>query len=108
MKRALLFLLIVSACFLGASMPVHAEQRHMEAAIEMLQSAKQSDNPLPLLRAAKKHVANAKPNKGGERKQAAESINEAIAQATVGNKEKMTQKINAAIAAIHSGIAKGG
>jgi hypothetical protein len=77
----------------------------MKAALELLQSAKKSDNPLPSLRAARKHLADAKRNKGGAIPQAIESVNEAIALATIGGERgKLDQKINAAIANVQNGI----
>ncbi len=83
-------------------------QPHMKAALEFLQTAKKADNPLPSLKAAKKHLANAKKNKGGAIGQAMDSLNEAIALATLGGeKDKLEQKINATIANVQNGIANG-
>ena len=78
----------------------------MRAAVELLQSAKKAEKPLPMLTAAKKHIQKARPNKKGERYDALEAVNEAIAQATAGDREKMEQKINHAISQLHSGMAK--
>jgi hypothetical protein len=103
----LLHMLTLAASLVCASI-LHAapEQPHMRAAIELLQAAKRSDKPLPMLHAAKKHIQNAKANKGGERREAVASINAAIAEATVGNKTKCISKINDAIANLHSGMDK--
>lgn len=96
-------------CFVLMIVPLQAapEQPHMQAAIELLQAAKKSDQPLPMLKAARKHIQKAKANKGGERPDAAESINAAIGFATTGDRTKMEAKINDAIAHIHSGMSKG-
>lgn len=97
------FLLLLAA---ASAPPLQAadKQPHMEAALELLQAAKASDNPLPMLKSAKKHLVKADNNKGGARVQALESLNEAIAQVQVGNKEKAKQKINAAIANVQNGM----
>jgi predicted esterase len=108
MKTHLLFGAVLFALLAFVGMTVAApDQPHMRAAVELLQSAKKSDQPLPMLQAAKKHLLKARPNKKGERYDALEAVNEAIAQATVGkDREKMEQKINHAISQIHSGMAK--
>ena len=81
----------------------------MKAAIELLQSAKTSDNPKPLLAAAKRHLANVKPNKEGALVQARKSLNEAIALAEIGGeKAKLEQKINATIANVNNAIGNAG
>lgn len=92
--------LLMGACPAGAA----PDQPHMKAALELLQAAKKSDKPLPMLMSAKKHLRNAGKNKGGARMEALELVNEAIAQAQVGDKKKTEQKISAAIANIHSGM----
>jgi hypothetical protein len=76
----------------------------MKAALELLQAAKASDNPMPMLKSARKHLANAGKNKGGARVQALEAVNDAMAQVQVGDKEKAKQKINAAIANVQNGM----
>ncbi|RBP39144.1 hypothetical protein DES53_110168 [Roseimicrobium gellanilyticum] len=98
----LTLLLLLSGVFLTEA--ANPDQPHMRAALELLQSAKKSDQPLPMLTSARKHLKNASKNKGGARVEALELVNEAIAQAQVGDKKKTEQKINAAIANIHSGI----
>ena len=82
------------------------DQPHMRAAIELLQAAKKAEMPLPMLNAARKHIRQASPNKKGERGDALAAVNEAIALATVGDRQKMEQKVNHAIAQLHSGMAK--
>ena len=83
--------------------PVFAEQPHMAAALELLQAAKKSDQPLPMLKSAKKHLEDAKKNKAGARVEAIAAVNDAIAELRVGDKKKMAQKIDSAIANIHQG-----
>ena len=83
--------------------PALAEPPHMSAALELLQAAKKSDKPMPMLQAARKHLENAKKNKEGERVEALRDVKEAMAQAQVGDLKKMEQKINSAIANIHQG-----
>jgi hypothetical protein len=100
LKVALAMLMLVTA-FPAAA----AEQPHMKAALELLQSAKKSDNPKPMLLAAQRHKKNAKRNKGGALGQAAESLREAIALAELGgDKKKLEQKINATIANLQNGM----
>jgi hypothetical protein len=83
--------------------PVFADQPHMTAAIELLQAAKKSDQPLPMLNSAKKHLEGSKKNKAGARVEAIAAVNDAIAELRVGDKKKMVQKIDLAIANIHQG-----
>jgi hypothetical protein len=95
------------ALLLAASAPAVRSadhQPHMKAALELLQAAKASDNPMPMLKSAKKHLVKADNNKGGARVQAIEAVNDAMAQVEVGDKEKAKQKITAAIANVHNGM----
>ena len=82
------------------------DQPHMRAALELLQAAKESDNPLPMLRAARKHMVNAAKNKKGERIDAISAIDQAMAFATTGDQAKARQKIKHAISQVHSGMSK--
>jgi hypothetical protein len=104
MKHAFWFLALLSALVL---LPVAkaAPQPHMKAALELLRTAKDADNPRPSLIAARKHLVEAKNNKGGAVAQALKDVNEAIALATTGSdKDKIKQKINAAIANVQNGM----
>ncbi|MFN2507915.1 MAG: hypothetical protein ABR589_03985 [Chthoniobacterales bacterium] len=83
------------------------DQPHMRAALGLLNAARTAENPLPVLKAAKKQLREARHNKGGERLDALAAVDEAIALAMVGDKNKMVQKIDHAIAQVHSGIHKG-
>ena len=78
----------------------------MRAALELLQAAKESNNPLPMLNSAKQRLNNAAKNKGGERLEAIDYVEEAITKAKERDFDKMKQKINAAIANIHQGMGK--
>lgn len=78
----------------------------MRAALELLQAAKKADEPVPLLVSARQRLKNSTKNKGGERVDALKLVNEAIAFAQTGDRGKMEQKVNAAIASIHSGMGK--
>jgi hypothetical protein len=82
------------------------DQPHMRAAIGHLEAAKTAKEPLTSLRAARKALVNAKPNKEGQRKDAIGYVDEAIAFATTGDKAKMLEKISKAISNVKSGIAR--
>ncbi|MFN2507562.1 MAG: hypothetical protein ABR589_02180 [Chthoniobacterales bacterium] len=98
---------ILLVCFADAPVALAApDQPQMRAAIDLLNAAKKAENPLPVLRAAKKHLEKGRHNKGGERRDALEAVNAAIAEATVGDKNKMNQKIDHAVAQIHLGMSK--
>lgn len=108
MKRHFLRCLFWALLLTGAVVRLDAapDQPNMRAALELLQAAKKSDQPMPMLQAAKQRLKGASKNKGGERLEAIEYVNEAMAMAKAGDKDKMEQKVNAAIANIHSGMGK--
>ena len=84
--------------------PVHANLPNQRKAIDDLQAAKKSSDPMPLLESAKKHLTNAnRGNKVGDRDDALDKLEEAIAALKAGDKQKMEQKINATIANINQG-----
>lgn len=84
--------------------PVHADLPQQRKALDDLQAAKKSTNPLPLLKSARTHLNQAtRGNKVGDRDDALAKIKEAIEELKAGNRTKMEQKINAAIANIHQG-----
>lgn len=103
-----LFSAILAMVLLGFWVtPAHADLPRLRKALDELQAAKKSDNPMPLLKSARKLLNTAtKGNKLGDRDESVEKINEAIAALKEGDKNKMTQKINAAIANLHQGKAK--
>lgn len=84
-----------------------AEERqpHMDAALQALQDAKKSPAPVALLNTAKDELHKAKHKKGGFRVESLDMVDQAIAEAQTGNHDKMIQKIDAAIADIHNGMA---
>lgn len=98
--------LVLSQAFLPLFGNKADDQPHMRAAIDHLEAAKTAKEPLTSLRAAKKQLINAKANKEGQRKDAIGYVDEAIAFATTGDKVKMLEKINKAIANAKSGIAR--
>jgi hypothetical protein len=106
MKYTITFL-VRAACLLilcGTIPFVRADLPKQRKALDELQAAKKADDPLPLLKSAKDLIANAnKGNKGGDKGDVIAKIDEAIKEAKAGNKDKMEQKINAAISNLHQG-----
>jgi hypothetical protein len=86
--------------------PVSAagDEGAVRTAIDLLQSAKKSDTPVPVMRQALKELKDAPGIKGSVRLEANQHIKAAIAAAETGDKAKMVQKVNAAIAKIHKGV----
>ncbi|MBE7496391.1 MAG: hypothetical protein HS117_15725 [Verrucomicrobiaceae bacterium] len=73
-------------------------------ALDEFQAAKKAADPMPLLESARERISKAnKGNKGGDKKDVIDKIDEAIKELRAGNKDKMEQKINAAIANLHQG-----
>ncbi len=107
MKPFLAIISVALICCCSSTLTFAApDQPRMRAAIDLLNAAKTAESPLPVLRAAKKKLHEARPNKHGERLDAIEAVNEAIALATVGDKNKMVQKIDHAVAQVYSGMRK--
>jgi len=82
------------------------QQPHMEDALHFLQDAKKSDAPVALLNSAREALSQAKHNKAGFRKRALGIVDDAIALAQSGDHQRMINKINAAIAEIHTAMSK--
>lgn len=83
---------------------VLADFPQQRKALDELQAAKKADDPMLLLESARNRIANAnKGNKGGDKEDVLDKIDEAIRELKAGNKGKMEQKINAAIANLHQG-----
>jgi len=81
-----------------------ADLPQQRKALDELQAAKKADDPMPLLESARNRIAKAnKGNKGGDKEDVLDKIDEAIKELKAGNKPKMEQKINAAIANLHQG-----
>lgn len=91
----ILFSMVTSIAIAGPQNP------RMRKAIEFLQEAKKATKPIPLLNAAKAQFKPGKNGKTGDRNEALETIQEAVSWAKAGNRGKMEQKINHAIAQIH-------
>lgn len=110
MKQALRTLLQAAGLMLTLVVtvpPVSAEDPPQPSAvIDLLQSAKKSTDPVPLLQNARKQLKNAAGIKGSIRLEAQQLIKEAITEAQTGDKKKVEPKINAAIAKIHKGVGK--
>jgi hypothetical protein len=110
MKTPPFFRCVLAAlvCFAALALSSLAlDQPHMRNTIDLLQDAKKSAHPLPLLEAAHHQLATAKHDKGGERKEALPILKEAIAEARAGDHQKMVEKIDHVIAKVHAGIFKG-
>ena len=107
MKQYLRSLLRASFAMLILGIIVNAAQANLpnqRKAIDDLQAAKKSSDPMPLLESARKHLSQAtKGNKVGDRDDAVAKVDEAIAELKAGDTKKMEQKINAAIANINQG-----
>jgi hypothetical protein len=103
-----LFSAVLALALLGLGVtPANADLPRLRNALDELQAAKKADNPMPLLKSARKLLNTAtRGNKLGDRDESVEKINEAITALKEGDKNKMTQKINAAIANLHQGKAK--
>jgi len=80
-------------------------QPRMENATELLEKAKASKDPLPLLEKARENLKDAKHNKGGRRPEAIKAVDEAIDAVKSGGDP--TSKITHAIAMVRAGMDKG-
>lgn len=78
----------------------------MRNAIGHLEAAQTAKDPLTSLQAARRELVKAKPGKEGERKDAIEYVDEALAFATTGDTKTMQEKITRAISNVKSGIAR--
>lgn len=101
---ALALLLWVPVSLLCAKDPTKRD--HMRNAIGHLEAAQTAKDPLTSLQAARRELVKAKSNKEGERKDAIEYVDEAIAFATTGDAKMMQEKITRAISNVKSGIAR--
>jgi hypothetical protein len=101
---SLLVRLACAVLLFSSSTMVRADLPQQRKALDELQAAKKADDPLPLLESAKDRITKAnKGNRGGDKKDVIAKIDEAIQELKAGNKNKMEQKINAAIANLHQG-----
>lgn len=102
--KQLLLLLLLPLIALSAKDPTKRD--HMRNAIGHLEAAKTAKEPLVSLQAARRELVKAKPGKEGQRKDAIEYVDEAIAYAMTGDKKTMQEKITKAISNVKSGIAR--
>ncbi len=100
-------LLVRVACamfILSTATLVRADLPQQRKALDELQAAKKADDPMPLLESARTRITNAnKGNKGGDKEDVIDKIDEAIKELKAGNKTRMEQKINAAISNLQQG-----
>lgn len=97
--RAALAMLILTI-----TTPALADLPQQRKALDELQAAKKAADPMPLLESAKTRITKAKKgNRDGDKEDVIAKIDEAIEQLKAGNRSKMEQKINAAIANLHQG-----
>lgn len=110
MNRRTAIRLMLAMVLIPALTPLSAneadDQPHMRTALGHLEAARTAKAPLTSLRAARKALVHARPNKEGQRKHAIGYVDEAIAFATTGDKAKMQEKITKAISNVKSGIAR--
>lgn len=102
MKHHLTRILVVASFLLATVSTLHAVEPRMEKAIQLLQQAQASPNPVPLLEKAQEHLHNATGNKAGFKVQAIKTIKQAIKQSQRGN--NVQGQISQAIAQIQAGI----
>jgi len=101
--KYLLTRIITALCLLaGALSTLNAAEPRMEKAIQLLQQAQASPNPVPLLEKAQEHLQNATGNKGGQKVQAIKTIKQAIKTAQKGG--NVRAQIGQAIAQVQGGI----
>ena len=101
-----LFSLLFTVMFALSLANAHeVPQPKMDAATELLQQARDSKEPLPLLEKAAAELKHAKHNKGGRRPEAIEQVDEAIALVKEG--KDATAKITHALALVRAGMDHG-
>jgi hypothetical protein len=104
--------LIVAICFFGgewnALAGLETTSPNLLAAMKSLQAAKTDTDPLPDLNDALKSLQKAINNRGGKRDAAIALVNDAVKLSKDGDTDGMNQKIDAAIAEVHSGMSRGG
>lgn len=95
--------IITSLCILlGTLSTLNAVEPRMEKAIQLLQQAQASPNPVPLLEKAQEHLQNATGNKAGFKVDAVKTIKQAIKQSQRG--ANVQAQIGQAIAQVQAGI----
>jgi hypothetical protein len=102
MNRHLTHILAVVCFTLGLCSTMNAVEPRMEKAIQLLQQAQASPNPVPLLEQAQQHLQNATGNKAGFKVNAIKTIKQAIKAAQRGS--NVQAQIGQAIAQVQAGI----
>lgn len=102
MKHHLTRTLTTLCLLLGMLSALNAVEPRMEQAIQLLQQAQRSPNPVPLLEKAQNHLQNATGNKGGNKVDAIKTIKQAIKTAQRGGNAR--PQIGQAIAQVRAGI----
>lgn len=102
MKHHLTRILACICITLGLCSTLNAIEPRMEKAIQLLQQAQVSPNPVPLLEQAQQHLQNATGNKAGFKVDAVKTIKQAIKGAQRGN--NVRAQIGQAIAQVQTGI----
>jgi len=102
--KKLILLLLMSLAAVSAKDPTKRD--HMRNAIGHLEAAQTAKEPLTSLQSARRELVKAKSNKEGQRKDAIEYVDEAIAFARAGDAKTMQEKITRAISNVKSGIAR--
>jgi hypothetical protein len=102
MKHHLTRIITVVFISLGLCSALSAVEPRMEKAIQLLQQAQASPNPVPLLEKAQEHLQNATGNKGGNKVEAVKTIKQAIKTAQRGGNARA--QIGQAIAQVRAGI----
>ena len=95
--------LILSLVIAVSSIAFAAKQPQMNEAIEQLEHARKARHPIEHLEKAKYHLEHAEHNKGGERVEAINQVNEAIAAARKYEHHRMENHISHAIEDIREG-----
>jgi|GEM_PF-5840812 len=93
--------------FHSAAFAEDGPEPKMRAAIDLLREAKTSSTPVDVLQAAQRELRHAAKNKKGWKAKGMGEVDQAIAEAKVGDHEKMVQKIDHAISDLWTGYTKG-
>lgn len=80
---------------------------NLQAAIESLEAAKTAPDPDPSLQEALKHLHKATNNAGNKRDEAIVAVDQAVKLEKDADKRKLHEKIDNAIALLHTGIRMG-
>ena len=98
-------LLIAATLLLNGRVFAKEEHPNMHPASEAIRRAQTSVNPIVDLEKARKSLEIAKANKGGNRGDAIDLVDKAIAALKTGNKIEANKRMTEAITSIEKGIA---